>query len=203
MKKFSSQHILILICVLVFISPMIHGAWVNNINVTPIVEGIEALVNEQKADYNTLRSRNRNVCLDFADLDISSTATAYETNNTIDYVIDNVMYQKASFTGAVSGTTLQNDKLCKFLITLDSSGSATATQSSIVASTETVALPAVPSDECPIGYVQVSTAGAVFTPGTTDLSAANVTDTYVELMNVNSGSSDTTAVSSSDANTDQ
>lgn len=166
------------------------------------LSNVVTMANEIKSDANTNRSLGRTVCLDFADIDINTVNGKYfETNNTVDYVIDNVLYQKAAvITGEFTAghTALANNQRCKFLITLNSAGTMSTEQGTVVASTADASLPAIPSGGCPIGYIQVTTGSAVFTPGTTDLGASNVTDVYVELMNVDSGSSDSSATSTTD-----
>lgn len=90
-----------------------------------------------------------------------------------------------AFTGQVGGSTRI------YLICLDTAGAVSIVPGPIVNSTElaagTVALqfPDAPKGVCPIGAMRIAlTAGTTFTPGSTDLSATGVTDTFYDLADV-------------------
>lgn len=156
-------------------------------------ENIRDFCNEVKSDVNANSVLNTTMNFSYGGIAINAVNGVYFTTaNAIDFSISNVFYQKAAIiTGEFESglTVLAADQRCKFLITLNSIGGISTEQGTIVASTETATLPALPTGVCPIAYIEVSTATAVFTPGTTSLGASDVTDTYVNLRKVNSGSS--------------
>ena len=79
---------------------------------------------------------------------------------------------------------------CLYLVCLTSTGTVTITKGSELAG-DTSVLPAVPANQTPISYFKIATDGATtFTSGTTDLGAAGITDTYVDLFWPNSGPDD-------------
>jgi hypothetical protein len=89
------------------------------------------------------------------------------------------------FTGGVNGSTRL------YLLTLDASGAVGIVPGAIVDSAELAAgrvalqFPDAPAGVCPFGALRIAlTAGTAFTPGSTDLSASGVTDTFYNLMDV-------------------
>jgi hypothetical protein len=89
------------------------------------------------------------------------------------------------FTGGVNGSTRL------YLLTLDTSGAVGIVPGAIVDSAELAAgrvalqFPDAPAGVCPFGALRIAlTAGTAFTPGSTDLSATGVTDTFYNLMDV-------------------
>ena len=137
-------------------------------------------------------------CMCKAGLAIGSTATKVKTveasgSNGVTWSIDGLTYYKANtddqFT--LSGTALAAGEICMFLLGLNASGTATAVQSDIYTTTdiknglERIEFPQMTDGYCPIGCVVVETAaGYTFTPGTTELSATGVTDTYVDIKSI-------------------
>jgi hypothetical protein len=110
----------------------------------------------------------------------------------VDFCIDGVAYHKAD-TDNIAMTALANQAAsttCLYLVTLNSSGTLAITKGNEVLTADLGVVggscqwPAVPADVCPIGGFKLaldSTAGG-FTSGTTDLGAANVTDTYYDFL---------------------
>jgi hypothetical protein len=89
------------------------------------------------------------------------------------------------FTGGVNGSTRL------YLICLDTSGAVSIVPGQIVDSAELAAgrvalmYPDAPNGVCPVAALRIAlTAGVTFTPGSTDLGAANVTDTFYNLSTV-------------------
>lgn len=126
----------------------------------------------------------------------SATALKFKTTATVTYIINGVFKAKTATDNLVftSGHASVNPDVdtaqqCKFLVTLDGSGNVKTIQSAIVAASASEPdLPAVPSGECPIGYIKVvTTAGYAFIPNTTDLSDTGITATFVDLSWVDSG----------------
>lgn len=161
---------------------------------------------------NLSLSQGATLCLAAAGLAEGTNANTIQIANNITYTIDGRFYSKSttdniaisysgasvyqaaaggvqavngSFTGAVGGSTRI------YLIGLDASGAVSLVPGAIVNSTELAAgsvalqFPDAPKGVCPIGAMRIAlTAGTTFTPGSTDLSASGVTDTFYDLMDV-------------------
>ena len=73
---------------------------------------------------------------------------------------------------------------CLYLVSIDSGGTVTVTKGDETA-TNIAVLPDLPANNAPIGYFKIVTdASTTFTSGTTDLSAAGITETYDDLSSV-------------------
>lgn len=152
------------------------------------------------------------LCLAAAGLAEGTNANTIQTANSITYTIDGRFYSKSAtdniaisysgpsvyqaaaggvqavnggFTGGVNGSTRM------YLICLNTSGAVSIVPGQIVDSAELAAgrvalqFPDAPAGVCPIGAMRIAlTAGTAFTPGSTDLSASGVTDTFYDLMDV-------------------
>jgi hypothetical protein len=109
----------------------------------------------------------------------------------IDFVIDGYVYHKADAAtvlplsaGRVQGLLTT----CLYLMCIDAAGDVTSVQgeevltADLTAGTKTLPIPEPTAGTCPFGMVKVATAStATFTPGTTALDAANITETYYDL----------------------
>jgi hypothetical protein len=89
------------------------------------------------------------------------------------------------FTGGTNGSTRL------YLICLSTAGAVSIVPGAIVDSAELAAgrvalqFPDAPLDVCPIGALRVAlTAGTTYTPGSVDLSAAGITDAFINLATV-------------------
>ena len=89
------------------------------------------------------------------------------------------------FTGGANGSTRL------YLVCLDTSGNVSIVPGQIVDSAELAAgrialmFPDAPNGVCPVAAMRVAlTAGTTFTPGSTDLSAAGVTGSFINLASV-------------------
>lgn len=152
------------------------------------------------------------ICFAAAGLAEGTNANTIKTANDITYAIDGNFYSKSAtdniaisysgasvyqaaaggvqaingaFTGGVNGSTRL------YLVCLNSAGAASIVPGKIVdsaklaAGTVSLDFPDAPLGVCPIGAIKVAvTAGTTFTPGTTDLGATGVTDTYIDLAGV-------------------
>lgn len=161
---------------------------------------------------NLSLAQGATLCLAAAGLAEGTNANTIQIANTISYVIDGRFYSKAAtdniaisysgpsvyqaaaggvqavnggFSGGVNGSTRL------YLVCLDASGNVSIVPGKIVDSAELTAgrvaleFPSAPKGVCPIGAVRVAlTAGTAFTPGSTDLGASGVTDTYYDLLDV-------------------
>jgi len=134
-------------------------------------------------------SDRHNRCYGKAVLAEGSAANKFKTTtNTITYTIKGRAYTKAAAEDLVfsSGhTALGASQICAFGVMLDTSGNVTTVQGPIktVGNTDKVLpLPFCNSaDKCLIGYIIVQTSSSgVFTPNSTDLGDAQVTDTYID-----------------------
>jgi hypothetical protein len=161
---------------------------------------------------NLSLAQGATLCLASAGLAEGTNANTIQIAADITYTIDGKFYSKATtdniaisysgaavyqaaaggvqavnggFTGGVNGSTRL------YLITLDASGAVGIVPGQIVDSAELAAgrvalqFPDAPAGVCPIGAMRIAlTAGTAFTPGSTDLSATGVTDTFYNLMDV-------------------
>lgn len=152
------------------------------------------------------------LCLASAGLAEGTNANTIQTANNITYTIDGRFYSKSAtdniaisysgpavyqaaaggvqsvnggFTGGVNGSTRM------YLICMDTAGAVSIVPGQIVDSAELAAgrvalpFPQAPNGVCPVGALRIAlTAGTAFTPGSTDLSASGVTDTFYNLMDV-------------------
>ncbi len=161
---------------------------------------------------NLSLSQGLTVALASAGLAEGTNANTIKTTADIAYTIDGRFYSKATtdniaisysgptvyqaaaggiqavnggFTGGVNGSTRI------YGIFLDTSGAVSIVPGPIVDSAELAAgrvalpFPDAPNGVCPIGALRIAlTAGTAFTPGSTDLSATGVTDTFYNLADM-------------------
>ncbi|KKU54795.1 MAG: hypothetical protein UX75_C0019G0002 [Candidatus Moranbacteria bacterium GW2011_GWE2_47_10] len=108
----------------------------------------------------------------------------------IDFVIDGIAYHKADAATVLplSADTVQAaDTTCIYLMQVDSGGNVTSVKGVEVLNTRLVAgigrleWPTPDANKCPFGAVKVKTVAVTFTPGTTALDAAGVTETYYDI----------------------
>jgi hypothetical protein len=117
-------------------------------------------------------------------LSIGTSSAAEIKNAAFTYIIAGIQYQKASAETAFTATAhdLVDGTVCRYKLSINAGGTITVTKGTavLVAAIATITTPATPAGECSMGYVQVQTVGAAFDATTTLLSAAEVTDTYVD-----------------------
>lgn len=131
---------------------------------------------------------NRNRVFSKANLAEGTNANTFKTTtNIVFYTIKGRMYEKAAadnLTFSSGHTALAANQQCVFGVCLDSGGNVTTVQGPIKdvgSDTSVLAWPtAGDDDKVLIGGIIVETGATTFTPGSTDLGAANVTDTYVD-----------------------
>lgn len=147
-------------------------------------------------DQNQVGGRGGNRTFDKAGLTIGTDVAKFKTAATVDFTINGYMYNKGATDNIAfsSGhTALGNNEVCMFAVWLNTGGSFSTTQGPVVSQTDVtngknaVRMPDVIDDKALVGLIKVKTAIATFTPGTTNLNATNVTNTYydVSLMPVN------------------
>ena len=138
-----------------------------------------------------LRNLLGNRCFGKALLAISAAATKVKTvTNTIAYTIDGQIYTLAP-TDNIAFTNLIIQPVsttCYYAVVVDAAGTPSIINgtpvltSSITAGTDKALFPEGPSTQCIIGGIKVETDSThTFTPATTELSAAGITDTYYNL----------------------
>lgn len=141
--------------------------------------------------------RGGTFCLSKAGLAIGTNTTGLDiaapNGAGVDYAIKGVLYHKADTTSiSMTADDAQvADSTALYLACLSVAGTLTTVKSDdvltadLAAGTDQLQFPAVDDDVCPIGYLRVACAGVTtFTAGTTVLSAAGITDTYVDLFAV-------------------
>lgn len=130
-------------------------------------------------------------------------ANTIKSTATIAYTIDGVFYSKAAtdniaMAAPAAGPAfyqLPDGETCYIVVALDSSGNVKCIQGKYDGQEyrdPTTGLPQVgdggipdcPSDLCPVALVKIACSGGTFTPGSTDLSGAGVTDTWYNLAGV-------------------
>lgn len=108
----------------------------------------------------------------------------------VDYAIDGVIYHKAEADNiAMTALSAQADLTsCLYTIALTSGGDLVITKGDEAVTADidngeaSLQWPAVASGNCPIGGFRIDLDGTTFTSGTTDLGAANVTDTFYDFF---------------------
>lgn len=140
--------------------------------------------------------RGGTMCLSKAGLAEGTNANTFQISAPngagVDYAIDGVLYHKADADnlGFSAGHAAQkDDTVCLYLVQLDSSGNVSTKQGEIVDLADLVAgnkvlhWPVADDGKCPIGAIKVKNeSGSDWTAGSTDLGAANVTDTYYDFV---------------------
>jgi hypothetical protein len=132
--------------------------------------------------YNTFLTH----CLTSAGLAIGSTGNKEKVaNGACSYAINGIIYTlSANANGtALAGGAQATGTYCKYLVSVNASGTVTITAGVSASTAAEAELPALPSANCPLGYVQIyNNSGSNFIPGTTALDASGITATYVNLM---------------------
>lgn len=136
-----------------------------------------------------LRNLLGNRCFTKAVCAIGTTVQKARTTATAEYCIDGVAYSKASTDDLFVFTdlTVQAANTTAFYaLCLDASGNGSiingtpVSTAAITAGTAKAYIPEIPATKCIVGAIRVVTTGA-FTPATTGLDDATVTDTYYNL----------------------
>ena len=122
-------------------------------------------------------------------------ANTYQTANTITYVTDGVFRSKGATNNvafSAGHATVPVSSSCLYLVCLDSGGNFSTVAGRAVPTADVTAgfraleWPASPvGDIAVVGAIRVDTnASATFTPGSVDLSASGITDTFYDLFAV-------------------
>lgn len=136
--------------------------------------------------YNIEQVNSGFVSLTAAGLAEGTNANTFKTVNTLVYTNNGVFKSKNAtdnLTFSSGHTALGNSQACLFGIWIDGSGNISTTQGMIVAAGDPCPVPSTPNDRTLVGILKVTTsASATFTPGSTDLGAAGVTDVFSDCM---------------------
>lgn len=121
-------------------------------------------------------------------------ANTFKTAAAVAYAIDSICYLKAATDNlafSAGHTALAAGQSCLFGVVLDASGNVTTVQGNIVTTADLAAKVAVlnwprpPANKAVVGYIRVQCDNAAtFTPGSTDLGAPDVVDTYYNTWGV-------------------
>jgi len=142
--------------------------------------------------YVTRMNKMQNKCLSDGSWAEGTNTKTVKNDAIVKYMIAGTVYHKAvtdnqamtACAAQATGTT------CLYLLSLDASGTLTITKGATVASgtgTDSAAIPVCPSAEVPVSLMQITTSGASFTCGTTDLGATGITDVFYDLKGMSEG----------------
>lgn len=132
----------------------------------------------------------RDRCLSKAGLAIGTSSTsAIKIVNTTAFVLNGIVYSKASAEVAFTATTMDIAadasavKEAVYLLSLSNAGTPTLTMGAIATGAGNAVVPATPSGNCTIGYVRIAVAAGStpFDASSDALSAGHLTVTYVDL----------------------
>lgn len=103
-----------------------------------------------------------------------------KTGSTFTFVVDGHMGSQTTQTNvALTGSVIPVSSFKWYLVTINTSGTVTATPNPVNGVNE---LPTIPANQAVVGAVKIATNDSVtFTPGTTSLNATGITDTYYDL----------------------
>lgn len=136
--------------------------------------------------YNIEQINSGYVSLTAAGLAEGTNATTFKTTNTLTYTNNGVFKSKAGTDNlpfSSGHTALAQYQACLFGVWIDASGNVTTSQGPIVNAGDPCPVPGAPAAGVTlVGLIKVTTAATTFTPNTTDLGAANVTDVYYDCM---------------------
>lgn len=141
--------------------------------------------------YNIGQINSGFVSLSAAGLAEGTNNATFKTSNTLTYTNNGVFKSKNATDNlafSTGHTALAQNQACLFGVWIDASGNVSTSQGPIVAAGDPCPVPGVPSSSVEtdrvtlVGLIKVTTGATTFTPGTTDLGAANVTDVYYDCM---------------------
>lgn len=124
-----------------------------------------------------------NRCMGACGLAEGTNAATIKTAAAVDFTIDGKMYTKAitDNIAITAGEVQSADTYRKYLVSIVAAGTVTVTGGVEAATSALALLPDLPADSAPLGYFEIQTVAVTYTPGTTDNSAAGITDTYQDM----------------------
>jgi len=137
--------------------------------------------------YNLEQINSGYVSLTAAGLAEGTNANTFKTVNTLTFTNNGVFKSKAATDNIAfsSGhTAVGPSSACLFGVWINASGTVSTSQGPIVAAGDPCPVPGAPAANLTlVGLIKVTTdASTTFTPGSTDLGAAGVTDAYSDCM---------------------
>lgn len=148
-------------------------------------------------NLNSEQVRGGTLCFSKAGVAIGGTASkvkiAAPNGAGVDYAIDGILYHKADTDDfwTLSGSVLAVSSSIIYLLCINAAGTMSIVEGTAVLTADITSgkkplnWPQPGAAVCPLGAVRVDTnASTTFTPGTTLLSAAGITDTYYDLFAV-------------------
>ena len=139
--------------------------------------------------YNAEQLNSGFLSLTAAGLAEGTNAATFKTVNTLTFTSNGVFKSKSAtdnLTFSSGHTALAASQACLFGVWVNASGTVSTSQGPIVASGDPCPVPGAPAASLTlVGLIKVATdASTTFTPGTTDLGASGVTDTYYDCMDM-------------------
>ena len=138
--------------------------------------------------YNIEQANSGYLSLTAAGLAGGTNSGTFKTVNTLAFTNNGVFKSKAATDNLTlsTGTALAASQACLFAVWINASGTVTTTQGPIVAAGDPCPVPSqTTAGTTLIGLIKVTTdSSTTFTPGTTDLGASGVTDTYSDCMDM-------------------
>jgi hypothetical protein len=137
--------------------------------------------------YNIEQINSGSVSLTAAGLAEGTNANTYKTTNTLAYTVNGVFKSKGA-TDNVAMTagvgTVPPSSAALYGVWIDGSGNFSNTRGPVVETGAPCPVPSAPAgDVALVGLIKVTTnSSTTFTPGSTDLGAAGVTDVYLDCM---------------------
>jgi hypothetical protein len=122
-----------------------------------------------------------------SDLAEGTNANTIKTATAVDFCVNGVIYNKAATDNIAvdAGEEQAVSTFCKYLVSIIADGTVAVTKGNDAATAALALVPALPADSAPLGYFQIATdAATTFTAGSTDLGAAGITETFVDLSSV-------------------
>jgi hypothetical protein len=139
--------------------------------------------------YNIEQSNSGYLSLTAAGLAEGTNANTFKTTNTLAFTNNGVFKSKSAtdnLTFSTGHTALAASQACLFAVWINASGTVSTTQGPIVAAGDPCPVPSqVTAGTTLVGLIKVTTdSSTTFTPGSTDLGAAGVTDVYSDCMDM-------------------
>jgi hypothetical protein len=136
--------------------------------------------------YNLEQINSGYVSLTAAGLTEGTNAATFKTANTLTYTNNGVFKSKNATDNiafSTGHTTVGQYQACLFGVWIDVDGNVTTSQGPIVTAGDPCPVPGAPAaNRTLVGLIKVTTGATTFIPGTTDLGAVGVTDTYSDCM---------------------
>ena len=138
--------------------------------------------------YNIEQANSGYLSLTAAGLAEGTNSATFKTVNTLTFTSNGVFKSYAATDNLTftAGTALAASQACLFAVWITGAGAVSTTQGPIVAAGDPCPVPGqVTAGTTLVGLIKVTTSSsATFTPGSTDLGAAGVTDVFSDCMDM-------------------